>query len=43
MAWYWWLLIAVGVIAIGALKMVVLKRWQEKKRAAQRAQENEDE
>lgn len=32
MAWYWWVLIGVGVIVIGWLKLKVLGTWMAKRR-----------
>lgn len=32
MAWYWWVLIGVGVILIGWLKLTVLNAWMAKRR-----------
>ncbi len=41
MEWYWWVLIAVAVVAIGYLK---LKLWNnmKRKRAQKRAMQEED-
>jgi len=32
MDWYWWVLIAAGVVGIGYLKLVFFKKLQEKKK-----------
>jgi hypothetical protein len=32
MAWYWWVLIGVGVIAIGTVKLKVLSAWMAKRK-----------
>lgn len=44
MAWYWWVLIGVVCVAIYALKVVLLKKWQKNARIKreQRDQELED-
>ncbi len=31
MEWYWWVLIAVGVVGIGYIKLKVFKRLMDKK------------
>lgn len=41
MAWYWWVLIALGVIAIGALKLKVLGIWM-RRRAERNAPPDEE-
>ena len=40
MAWYWWVLIAIGVVALGILKLKVWKHIQEKRRKRQEALED---
>jgi hypothetical protein len=45
MAWYWWALIAVGVIAIAALKVVFVPKYfkkQREKKANRERMEDED-
>jgi hypothetical protein len=41
MAWYFWVLIIIGVVLIGAAKMAVFKKIMEK-RKAQRPVDEED-
>ena len=41
MAWYLWLLIAVAVIALGALKLKVFKKIMAKKKAEGQAAEED--
>lgn len=41
MAWYWWILIVLGVALIGAAKMAVFKKIMAKKKA-ERPAEDED-
>ena len=41
MAWYWWVLIAGAVVALGALKLVVFKKLMAKKKA-ERPEEDEE-
>lgn len=45
MVWYWWVLIAVGCIAVYLLKVILLKRWQKnaKMKQERKAREREDE
>lgn len=31
MEWYWWLLIVVGVLGIGYIKLRVFKSWMDKR------------
>ncbi|MDD3946918.1 MAG: hypothetical protein PHI19_03675 [Clostridia bacterium] len=31
MEWYWWLLIALGVVGLGALKLLVFNKMRKKK------------
>lgn len=31
MAWYWWVVIVIGVIALGYIKLKVFKGWMDKK------------
>jgi hypothetical protein len=41
MAWYWWVLIGIGVILIGWLKLKVLNKWMERRKAANQPIEEE--
>ncbi len=41
MAWYWWVLIGIGVIGIGVLKLKVFNAWMQKRK--ERNQPIEDE
>jgi hypothetical protein len=41
MAWYWWVLIAVGVVLIGWLKLKVLGKWMESRKAKNEPIEDE--
>lgn len=34
MAWYWWVLIGVGVVLIGWVKLKVLGKWMERRKEA---------
>lgn len=34
MDWYWWVLIVVTAVAVGWIKMKVLGKWMEKRKAA---------
>jgi hypothetical protein len=36
MSWYWWILIAIGVILVGWVKLKVLGKWMERRKAASR-------
>lgn len=42
MAWYWWLIIMGALIAIGVLKMVIMKKYNQKKNSNSRLKNNED-
>lgn len=42
MAWYLWVLIALSVVAIGALKLSVLKKIMAKRKEKTEASEEED-
>ena len=41
MEWYWWLLIAVGVIVLVVLKLTVLKHWQKNSKMKKEQKERE--
>lgn len=41
MAWYWWILIGVGCLAIYALKVFLLKKWQKNAKMKQEQQDQE--
>lgn len=41
MAWYWWVLIGVGVVLIGWLKLTVLNKWMAARKANQQPMEDE--
>ncbi len=41
MAWYWWVLIGVGVVVIGWLKLSVFKKIMAKRQAKQAPIEDE--
>lgn len=36
MAWYWWIVIVVGLISIGLLKMIIMRRYHQKKKSKHR-------
>ena len=40
MEWYWWVLIAVGVVVIGSLKLKIFKAILAKKNARQAEEED---
>lgn len=35
MEWYWWVLIVIAVIAIGAIKLTVFNKWMESRKNKQ--------
>jgi hypothetical protein len=41
MAWYWWVLIGIGVVGIGALKLKFFKAWMEKRKEQNQPIEDE--
>ena len=41
MAWYWWVLIAIGVVLIGWLKLKVLNTLMAKRKEKQAPEEDE--
>ncbi|MFP4551922.1 MAG: hypothetical protein ACLFNT_14035 [Spirochaetales bacterium] len=41
MQWYWWVLIGVGVVLLGWLKLTVLNRWMASRKANQEPIEEE--
>lgn len=41
MAWYWWVLIGVGVVLIGWLKLTVLNKWMQRRREQNQPIEDE--
>jgi heme/copper-type cytochrome/quinol oxidase subunit 2 len=42
MAWYWWVLIAVGVIALGVLKLKVWNSIMQKRKDKKQRMEQEE-
>lgn len=42
MAWYWWLILIGVLIAVGFLKMAIMKKYNQKKNSNNRSKDNED-
>jgi hypothetical protein len=42
MEWYWWVLIGVGVVLIGWLKLTVLKKWMAKRKEQDQPMEDDE-
>ena len=42
MAWYWWLILFGVLIAIGLLKIVIMKKYNDKKNSNNRSKDSED-
>lgn len=42
MAWYWWLILIGVLIAIGLLKIVIMKKYNDKKNSNNRSKDSED-
>ena len=42
MAWYWWLILIGVLIAVGLLKIVIMKKYNKKKNSNNRPKDYED-
>lgn len=42
MAWYWWLILIGVLITIGLLKIVIMKKYNDKKNSNNRSKDSED-
>lgn len=42
MAWYWWVLIGIGVVLIGWLKLTVLNKWMAARKERNRPIEDDE-
>ena len=42
MAWYWWLILIGVLIAIGLLKILIMKKYNDKKNSNNRSKDSED-
>lgn len=42
MAWYWWLVLIGVLIAVGLLKIVIMKKYNQKKISKNRPKDNEE-
>ena len=42
MAWYWWLILIGVLIAVGLLKIVIMKKYNQKRNSNNRSKDSED-